>query len=227
MIKKKRIVLLNNVFELTVYRLILSSTFFTKVVLLFLLFLSIISWAIMLNKYLFIIRYRSIVTKFFNLMTNQRSIDYIEETCNQFTNSIIRTVPVILIKLIRTQAQGRKVISPESIINNTVMHEANKLQRWMTLLATSASASPLIGLLGTVWGIMYSFININLQGNASIATVAPGISEALTTTIAGLLVAIPAMAGHNLLSIMINNCLDQLERIAQFSGELFTKEIEE
>jgi len=181
----------------------------------------------MLNKYLFINRYRSIITKFFNLMTNQRSIDYIENTCSQFTNSIIRTVPVILVKLIRTQVQGRKVISPESIINNVVMHEANKLQRWMSFLATTATASPLIGLLGTVWGIMNSFISMNLQGNASIATVAPGIAEALTTTIAGLLVAIPAMAGHNLLSIRINHCLDQLERIAQFSSELFTKDVEE
>jgi biopolymer transport protein TolQ len=63
-----------------------------------------------------------------------------------------------------------------------------------------------------------------MQGDASIATVAPGIAEALTTTVAGLCVAIPAMAGHNFISSRINICIDQLERISQFAGELFSKE---
>jgi len=92
----------------------------------------------------------------------------------------------------------------------------------MSVLATTASVSPLIGLLGTVYGIMYSFISIQQMGNATIATVAPGIAEALMTTIAGLCVAIPALVGHNFLSIRINNCLDQLERISEFTKYLFS-----
>ena len=181
----------------------------------------------MINKYFFVNKYRSAVTRFFTVIANQRNIQYIGDSCSQYGKSIFRTVPVILLKLINAQTQGRKVLSPESIMNNAVMHEANKLQRWMALLATTASASPLVGLLGTVWGIMNSFISINLKGNASIATVAPGIAEALMTTIVGLCVAIPAMAGHNFLSIRINNCIDQLERISQFAQELFVGDNEE
>ena len=181
----------------------------------------------MINKYLFVNHYKTAVTKFFTVIANQRSIQFIGDSCSQYEKSIFRTVPVILLKLINAKTQGRKVLSPESIMNNAVMHEANKLLRWMALLATTASASPLIGLLGTVWGIMNSFISINLKGNASIATVAPGIAEALMTTIVGLCVAIPAMAGHNFLSIRINNCIDQLERISQLTQELFAGEKEE
>jgi biopolymer transport protein TolQ len=104
------------------------------------------------------------------------------------------------------------------------MHEMNKLQSGMGILATTAAISPLLGLLGTVWGIMYSFINIGQQGSASIATVAPGIAEALVTTIAGLVVAIPAMVGHNFLMGSVFNCLDYIERTAEFAKSLFNKE---
>jgi biopolymer transport protein TolQ len=128
-------------------------------------------------------------------------------------------------KLIHTHNQGRKVISPRTIMNNAVLHESNKLQSSMPMLATAANASPLIGLLGTVWGIMYSFIRISELGSATISTVAPGIAEALITTIAGLLVAIPAMIGHNFLSLEINRCMDQLERINEFAVSLFEKDV--
>jgi len=139
-----------------------------------------------------------------------------------FTKGIAKTVPVILIKLIRSHNQGKRVLSPETIINNAVMYEVNKLQKWMAVLATTANISPLLGLLGTVWGIMGSFLSISLSGNATIATVAPGIAEALMTTIAGLCVAIPAMAGHNFLSTGINICLDHLERVEIFTAKLFS-----
>lgn len=66
------------------------------------------------------------------------------------------------------------------------------------LLSTSASIAPLLGLLGTVWGLVHSFMNIALTQSADITAVAPGIAEALITTIAGLLVAIPALVMYNI-----------------------------
>jgi biopolymer transport protein TolQ len=66
-----------------------------------------------------------------------------------------------------------------------------------SFLATCANTAPFIGLFGTVWGIMNSFHNIGLEGKASLATVAPGISEALVATAIGLFVAIPATVGYN------------------------------
>lgn len=67
----------------------------------------------------------------------------------------------------------------------------------ISFLATCANTAPFIGLFGTVWGIMHSFHSIGLEGKASLATVAPGISEALIATAIGLFVAIPATIGYN------------------------------
>jgi biopolymer transport protein TolQ len=71
------------------------------------------------------------------------------------------------------------------------------LERTLSVLATTGNAAPFIGLFGTVWGIMRSFHDIGLTGSASLATVAPGISEALVATAAGLAAAIPAVIAFN------------------------------
>ena len=76
-------------------------------------------------------------------------------------------------------------------------HEIAQLERYLGFLATTASATPFIGLFGTVWGIMAAFQGIGSQGSASLAVVAPGISEALIATAAGLGAAIPAVIGYN------------------------------
>jgi len=75
--------------------------------------------------------------------------------------------------------------------------EAARLSRNLALLATTAAATPFIGLFGTVWGIMDSFSNIGSMGTTSITAVAPGISEALINTAAGLFAAIPALLAYN------------------------------
>jgi biopolymer transport protein TolQ len=75
--------------------------------------------------------------------------------------------------------------------------EIERMERYLPFLATTASSAPFIGLFGTVWGIMTSFQNIGAQGSANLAVVAPGISEALIATAAGLGAAIPAVMGYN------------------------------
>lgn len=94
--------------------------------------------------------------------------------------------------------------------------EASRLGRFLSLLATTGSATPFIGLFGTVWGIMASFQEIGMRGSASLAVVAPGISEALVATAAGLAVAIPAVVFYNYYS----NLLIELENDMQnFSSD--------
>jgi len=94
--------------------------------------------------------------------------------------------------------------------------EASRLGRFLSLLATTGSATPFIGLFGTVWGIMTSFQEIGMRGSASLAVVAPGISEALVATAAGLAVAIPAVVFYNYYS----NLLIELENDMQnFSSD--------
>ena len=75
--------------------------------------------------------------------------------------------------------------------------ETSRLQRFVPFLATTAAATPFIGLFGTVWGIMESFANIGTTGSTSITAVAPGISEALINTAAGLFAAVPALLAYN------------------------------
>jgi biopolymer transport protein TolQ len=75
--------------------------------------------------------------------------------------------------------------------------EVARLEHYLPFLATTASATPFIGLFGTVWGVMAAFHGIGAQGSASLAVVAPGISEALIATAAGLGAAIPAVIGYN------------------------------
>jgi len=78
-----------------------------------------------------------------------------------------------------------------------VSGEVQRLEKALPLLATTGNTAPFIGLFGTVWGIMASFHGIGLKGSATLAVVAPGISEALVATAAGLAAAIPAVVAYN------------------------------
>jgi biopolymer transport protein TolQ len=88
--------------------------------------------------------------------------------------------------------------------------ERDIMARFLPWLATIGSASPLMGLLGTVVGVMHSFIGIATGGSGNISAVAPGVAEALVTTVAGLVVAIPAVMAYNLLA----------SRLGLFAGEM-------
>lgn len=105
-------------------------------------------------------------------------------------------------------------------LDRAMREETARLERGLGLLATTASVTPFIGLLGTVWGIMEAFQAIGLQGSANLATVAPGIAEALINTAAGLFAAIPAVLGYN-------HFLSRMRRIGSrmdnFSSELLAR----
>lgn len=92
--------------------------------------------------------------------------------------------------------------------------ETRRLAKALTFLATTGSAAPFIGLFGTVWGIMTSFQDIGRRGSASLAVVAPGISEALVATAAGLAVAIPAVIFFNYFSSKISALENDMQRFS-------------
>lgn len=89
-------------------------------------------------------------------------------------------------------------------MNRTLAEIDLEQREGLTLLASATTVSPLLGLFGTVWGIMESFRDMWIHGSANITVVAPGISDALLTTVAGLMVAIPAAAVYNILLNRIN-----------------------
>ncbi|MHB9028591.1 MAG: MotA/TolQ/ExbB proton channel family protein, partial [Candidatus Latescibacterota bacterium] len=171
----------------------------------------------------FLKRYKEEIARFLTTLTGQTSLTNFEDCCVRFSTGSAKSIPGLLLKMIRSVAQGKPILFSDTVLNSAVMNETATLQFGMGLLATAAGVSPLLGLLGTVWGVMYSFLNIGQVGTASIAAVAPGIAEALMTTIAGLLVAIPAMAGFNLLTGYINQCLDNLDRINELALTVFKK----
>lgn len=97
------------------------------------------------------------------------------------------------------QAAGqiKSLAAVERALQRAIGIEGARLQRYLPFLATTASATPFIGLFGTVWGIMTTFRAIAASGSTSIATVAPGIAESLINTAAGLAAAIPAVVAYN------------------------------
>jgi biopolymer transport protein TolQ len=89
-----------------------------------------------------------------------------------------------------------------------------KLEKNMIFLASLGSSAPFIGLFGTVWGIMNSFVAIGITKNTSLAVVAPGIAEALFATALGLIAAIPAVIAYNKISSVLDNYSVRLETFA-------------
>jgi biopolymer transport protein ExbB/TolQ len=105
-------------------------------------------------------------------------------------------------------------------VESAVARESIKLEAGLILLASAVSGGPFLGLLGTVWGVMDTFANIAYHNNVSLETMAPGVSAALITTVAGLVVAIPSMFGYNFL---VHNLRVQTVELDNFAQELISK----
>ena len=107
----------------------------------------------------------------------------------------------------------------ERSLERAISQQVMELRRYLIVLATTAGVAPFVGLFGTVWGIMKAFSAMSLTGTASISSVAPGVSAALTTTVAGLAVAIPALVGYNYLMNNVKNLTQEMEN---FSSEFLS-----
>jgi len=102
-------------------------------------------------------------------------------------------------------------------LDSVMVEEVERLNRRMVLLTLSVSGAPFLGLLGTVVGIMITFATIALQGDVNVNTIAPGVAAAITTTVAGLVVAIPVMFAYNFLTLRIRSITTAMEL---FNNEL-------
>jgi biopolymer transport protein TolQ len=109
----------------------------------------------------------------------------------------------------------RSVTSVERSLRRALSTELAELARANGFLATTAAATPFIGLFGTVWGIMVSFREIGLTGSTSLDTIAPGIAESLINTAAGLAAAIPALIGYNYFASRLRRLRARMEDFAQ------------
>ncbi|HEY7471438.1 MAG TPA: MotA/TolQ/ExbB proton channel family protein [Gemmatimonadota bacterium] len=125
------------------------------------------------------------------------------------------------------RAAGITILEKESIhmaLDREAAQQVEELEKGLSFLATTGNVAPFLGLLGTVWGVMDAFLNIGLRGTGNLTFVAPGIAEALVTTIAGLAVAIPAVIAYNWYLSQIKEISDEL---GHFSSELINLIIRE
>jgi biopolymer transport protein TolQ len=110
------------------------------------------------------------------------------------------SVPMSLPSASDTPSLGSQISGIENVkrtLRRAINTEMTRLTQMVPFLATTGNTTPFIGLFGTVWGIMHSFRSIGIKGSANLAVVAPGISEALIATAAGLAVAIPSVIAFN------------------------------
>jgi biopolymer transport protein TolQ len=133
-----------------------------------------------------------------------KSIDAIMAQCDQFTHSPVASLFQSGVKELKKNpisdqpgASSERIDNIHRSLIRSTSAEISQLEKHIHWLATTASAAPYVGLFGTVWGIINSFQSIGFTGTASLAVVAPGISEALITTAAGIGAAIPAVVAYN------------------------------
>ncbi|MBF0246449.1 MAG: protein TolQ [Alphaproteobacteria bacterium] len=115
----------------------------------------------------------------------------------------------------------------ERVMHITVSREMERVERYMTFLASTGSTAPFVGLFGTVWGIMNSFQSIAVSKNTSLAVVAPGIAEALFATALGLLAAIPAVLAYNKISRDLERYTGRLEGFAIEFSAILSRQMDE
>jgi biopolymer transport protein TolQ len=114
----------------------------------------------------------------------------------------------------------------DKVLDVAIARESDGLEKRLGFLATVSSASPFIGLFGTVWGIMNSFQSIAASKSTNLAVVAPGIAEALFTTALGLLAAVPALIAYNKLSTDSNKLVGRLESFADEFSTILSRQLE-
>jgi len=115
----------------------------------------------------------------------------------------------------------------DKVLDVSIGREIEKLESSLLVLATVASASPFVGLFGTVWGIMTAFRSIAASKNTSLAVVAPGIAEALFATAVGLVAAIPALIFYNKLQGDVTKTQARLETFADEFSSILSRQIDQ
>ena len=191
-----------------------------KLVMLLLLFFSLGSWYVIFSKHLLFRRTRKSSDEFIELFWGSKTLAEANQLVGEAPNcpeaAVFRHGYTELTKINRPrnseeqeslEARLAGIDNLKRCIAKAESIEVAALSRHLSFLATTGSATPFIGLFGTVWGIMSSFHEIGKVGSASLAVVAPGISEALVATAAGLAVAIPAVIFYNHYS----NRVDEME----------------
>jgi biopolymer transport protein TolQ len=209
--------------------LITNSTSATKFVLGILVVLSLISWGIIFAKWYELRRAAGITYSFAHEFAGAHSVEGAAQMARR-TNGPPATIMERAMRFLEETTPALSGTSERSarfsasqvealklVLDAETTAERDRLSRWVPSLATIGSVSPLIGLLGTVLGVIDAFVGIAAKGSGNIGAVAPGVAEALIATAAALSVAIPAVFAYNIFASRLNKIEGQLE---SFGSEL-------
>jgi biopolymer transport protein TolQ len=212
--------------------LIARSTPVSKAVLLTLILMSVASWAIILYKLWVFKRSERQTASFLDVFRRSSKFSEVQAVCRSLTESplvgLFQAGYAELTAQLRhgnadeasaqRVAVARPTLKSLEAVDRALMRasgvEVDKLERRITFLATTASVSPFIGLFGTVVGIMMSFEMIGATGSTNLASVGPGIAEALVATAAGLVAAVPAVVAYNYFSNRVKRFASQMDDFA-------------
>src|SRR5690349_809675 len=226
--------------------LITGATTLTKVVLIVLAVLSLLSWAIMLALWRELAKAQRTSLKFFrdferatrldeagalakvtapNALTRlfMRAAHFVSDTRVRNQQSREREVGDVAIRA-SASLTGSQIETLHLLLETDASAERDRIGRFLPWLATIGSVSPLIGLLGTVLGVIDAFLGIATKGSGNLAAVAPGVGEALMATAAALAVAIPATFGYNIFASRLNRYDSRLENFSTAVIALLVRE---
>jgi biopolymer transport protein TolQ len=203
--------------------MIMGATLGVQVVLTFLTMMSLWSWTIIFHKLILYRRTKRLVSRGYALFNDAADLSEGLQAVSRDEDSPLGKVGLLAVGEFRKlekadiERDRKRMLVKDTlrrVLRQGVSEEMKRLSSSLSFLATCANAAPFIGLFGTVWGIMHAFHSIGLSQSAALATVAPGISEALVTTAIGLVVAIPATIAYNYLLAMLGEVETELVNFA-------------
>ncbi|MBI1362617.1 MAG: protein TolQ [Proteobacteria bacterium] len=208
--------------EISVISLFSQASVFVKFIMLGLLTMSVVVWAVLIEKYnrLRVLKRRA--DKFEEAFWGEKGLeDLYRNTQPEDTDHPMAMLFVVGLREWERakDSEGEEhgiiqlgvVERVHRLMNATMVRELERIEKYLPMLATVGATAPFVGLLGTVWGIMHSFQTIGVTKNTSLASVAPGIAEALLATAVGLFAAIPAVLAYNKLSTDLGRYASRLE----------------
>jgi biopolymer transport protein TolQ len=215
--------------DLDFWTLVVHASFVVKVVLALLLAVSFMSWMFIFQKWFVIRRARAQTEQFEREFWSGNDLNALYQGAVTDRHSI-GSLERIFESGFRefTKIRGQRAVEASAMVNGarramhaTFQREMDHLERRLAFLASTGSVSPYVGLFGTVWGIMESFRSLAGVQQATLAMVAPGISEALIATAMGLLAAIPAVVAYNRFTSQIDVMIVRYENfLEEFTGIL-------
>ncbi|WP_101067463.1 protein TolQ [Roseovarius salinarum] len=218
--------------DFSLWALFARATIVVKLVIILLVLASFWAWSIIIQKLISYRRARSEADSFDRRFWSGEPLDGLfEETGPDPDGRSERIFAAGMTEWRRShRADGALIPGAAQRIDRSmdvaIAKESEDLQSGLSVLATVGSTAPFVGLFGTVWGIMHSFIGIAEQQNTNLAVVAPGIAEALLATGLGLLAAIPAVIFYNKLSADSDRIVAGYEAFADEFGTLLSRQLD-